>query len=47
MIGKKNPNSVLKQGSVYKKTDGIFFQWQSRFMALTPDKLYFFAGESR
>ena len=47
MIAQKNPNSVLKQGMVDKKTDGIFFKWHTRFMVLTAEKIYFFTSPQK
>ncbi len=35
-------NSILKQGWLQKKTDGIIFKWKLRYFVLTPEKLYFF-----
>ena len=47
MIGEKKASSIIKQGNVEKKTDGIFFKWHSRYMVLTPEKIFFFNDHSK
>ena len=47
MISERNPGTVLQQGEVEKKTDGLFFKWHSRYMVLTVDKVHFFASKDK
>ena len=42
-----NPHHILKQGYMEKKTDGIIFNWHTRFIVLTPEKLYSFEDERK
>ena len=41
-ILERNPNTVIKQGYMQKKTDSFIFRWNTRYFALTSEKLYFF-----
>lgn len=41
-VFEKNPNCILKQGYLEKKTDSFFWKWKIRYFALTGEKLFFF-----
>jgi hypothetical protein len=47
VINEKNPNSILKQGYMDKKTDSFLFRWKTRYFALTSEKLYFFEDNKK
>lgn len=42
-----NPKTILKQGYLSKKTDGIFFKWHLRYVALTCEKLFCFEDDRK
>lgn len=50
----QNNKTILKQGYVEKKIDGIFFSWhvivylwQRRYLALTSEKLFIFESHKK
>ena len=46
-INLKNLKTVLKQGYVEKQTEGVVFKWQTRYMVLTAEKIFFFNDNSK